>query len=1138
VTPIFERFSDYDFQFWVAVQAQDGDVASIHRLFSAFGRDGRNKWFAVREQRQELAGYMADLDTSYALADTAAANDRSASSIGLQARYALITSTLRELAQAHGPELAARYLRTGVWTGEQAMSWARLNPDPQQGVKTSVAMLRLSGVDARPELWAEVLERGGTIPDADNKVQGIADFAGDLPTHLQMRALALIKAEKNEGSRLGGLRKLLKQPHIAPRVQAEALAVAHDFAEAQFRAEALAIVGAALDEPERTQAFDDAIALLERMLGDLWQAKRVGSALARVLPLDLARGLIDDSRFADIREELVRSSLESRVESEPVVVFRELSGAGAWLPDDLLDRLATALSARHSFAEALVCLERISTITMEVKARAIGRFLGICPAELRPQALALLASVRPEEHIAAVRELSSAGAVPDKLLREVAAASTTEYNRNAVRAVIAGILPAPEVESLLRELIADKSWWRNGLLDLAPKLPVELVRTALEHPGGDRSSEAYVALLARLAELGYPHEAIARVARDKSLSSMTRAKVLAALAAHVPDDAMNEIALSVRPRSNLQQRGGAISALLPFLPVSRVSQIVKSMSSCEPVADRLSVLTALMDRLSPSQLPELYPALLDSIRKGITEERRGPDAAVTRAFNVLSYALRRSPSDLVADQAVAAVLGADIERKRQLDLLLGLAATSGEAPHVRLAVRAALTVAADASDYNAYWWLGNWVARTHPEFAGELIDTLADAEAFTAFLEAVAPVLDDAKLETTRDCVELISEPALRLNALRSLLPRLPKESCRCLVARELLLPEWSAEGGLQFVCAVGLFASRAADLTKSHLPAAASIFWALAPRDKVMAVGWLAGTVPVSREYADAAFAAIDDLEAGEQGLAFQLLAPCLNAEQIGIAGHRLSCLEGTDPAPPLEELIARAAHLGEAHLVTDCIEAVENQSTKDRIIQNTVGLLPIETLRFILSSVGYRRGFDKHLSSTVLVELAMRAAVLSDIDLALGFLDVKGNNSSSNDRPIEDIYRFAPASSFTLLRERCRKEWSRGRASLLAALVDIAPEESRASLIAEIVEDASEASNEARVRVIGQIAAELSRFSDGILIGMWTRALRRAAQAFREDVLSVVEAFAPVLIARFGAPVAIELDAAIVAGARENWP
>ncbi len=129
----------------------------------------------------------------------------------------------------------------------------------------------------------------------------------------------------------------------------------------------------------------------------------------------------------------------------------------------------------------------------------------------------------------------------------------------------------------------------------------------------------------------------------------------------------------------------------------------------------------------------------------------------------------------------------------------------------------------------------------------------------------------------------------------------------------------------------------------------------------------------------------------------------------------------------------------------------------TKDRIIQNTAPLLPIETLRFIHGLVWDAGGFDGHLSSTALVDLAMRAAVLGDMNLALAFLDVKGENLSSNDRSIEEIYRLAPASFFAVLRERCRKAFPSDRASLLAALVGSVPDADRPSLIPEIVENRS---------------------------------------------------------------------------------
>ncbi|UEM17937.1 hypothetical protein J4G43_052965 (plasmid) [Bradyrhizobium barranii subsp. barranii] len=346
--PIFDRFRDYDFQFWVAVQAESGEPAKIHRLFGFFGKDECNKWFDIRQRRHEVAGYVSDLAIASGLADAAALHnpgDR-ATAIGLQVRYALISTTLRELAYNHSPNLVARYLRAKVWTGEQALTWARLNGNPQQAVETAVAMLRMSTADARPELWAEALELGGSIGDADNKVLGIAAFAGDLPPYLQMRALELIKAEKHEGSRRGGLAAFIGKPGISPRILEEALEVARNFERDDLRSEALAAIGSVLNEPEQTRAFQSAIDLLHQGLQkpvwqDLWRQPR----FIRWLPLSMISDLIADPRFEQVRDSSTLEYVERKTKSDPLEAFARLKDAGSYIPDDLLERLAEALAS-------------------------------------------------------------------------------------------------------------------------------------------------------------------------------------------------------------------------------------------------------------------------------------------------------------------------------------------------------------------------------------------------------------------------------------------------------------------------------------------------------------------------------------------------------------------------------------------------------------------------------------------------------------------------------------------------------------------------------------------------------------------------------------------------------------------------
>src|SRR5215475_9579394 len=176
---IFERFSDYDFRHWVAVQAEDGDAASIHRLFAHRSRNLGNSWFEARNRRNEISGYMADLDIARSLADSAAASRTSGrrEGIALQCRYTLIAAVIRDLASKHLPALAERYVRAGVWTQDQALAWARLNPDQQAGLQSVTDALRQAEAKHKDELGRLALLTGAGIGDSDNRVLSIADMA-------------------------------------------------------------------------------------------------------------------------------------------------------------------------------------------------------------------------------------------------------------------------------------------------------------------------------------------------------------------------------------------------------------------------------------------------------------------------------------------------------------------------------------------------------------------------------------------------------------------------------------------------------------------------------------------------------------------------------------------------------------------------------------------------------------------------------------------------------------------------------------------------------------------------------------------------------------------------------------------------
>src|SRR5258708_1441990 len=101
------------FRTWVRTQVRDGEATLVHRLFGGF-QNGTNVWFAARAGRNELPGYLEELDIARGLADQEARSDLSASAVALQARYALILGTLHELADNIAPAVARRLVEVGT----------------------------------------------------------------------------------------------------------------------------------------------------------------------------------------------------------------------------------------------------------------------------------------------------------------------------------------------------------------------------------------------------------------------------------------------------------------------------------------------------------------------------------------------------------------------------------------------------------------------------------------------------------------------------------------------------------------------------------------------------------------------------------------------------------------------------------------------------------------------------------------------------------------------------------------------------------------------------------------------------------------------------------------------------------------
>src|SRR5215216_4723324 len=87
-----------------------------------------------------LDDYLADLTTAWDLAHQEAIQqieaDESPTAIVECVRYALIATSLNNVAESYVPELVARAVEIGLWTPERALSVAAHVPDEQRRAAT------------------------------------------------------------------------------------------------------------------------------------------------------------------------------------------------------------------------------------------------------------------------------------------------------------------------------------------------------------------------------------------------------------------------------------------------------------------------------------------------------------------------------------------------------------------------------------------------------------------------------------------------------------------------------------------------------------------------------------------------------------------------------------------------------------------------------------------------------------------------------------------------------------------------------------------------------------------------------------------------------------------------------------------
>jgi hypothetical protein len=153
--------ADYELRHLAEHLAEAGRAADLHRLLALETAAQHNAWYEVKEARENIADYAADVQRAWNHAENdyrPADNISAGENISLQCRYALIASSLNSLAENVPPRLLHFLVKEGVWSLQRGIFYARQIPNGWQRAEAMIAILPLLEEETeRMKWWRETL---------------------------------------------------------------------------------------------------------------------------------------------------------------------------------------------------------------------------------------------------------------------------------------------------------------------------------------------------------------------------------------------------------------------------------------------------------------------------------------------------------------------------------------------------------------------------------------------------------------------------------------------------------------------------------------------------------------------------------------------------------------------------------------------------------------------------------------------------------------------------------------------------------------------------------------------------------------------------------------------------------------------
>lgn len=1121
----FERFDDHDFRHWVAIQTKDGETDLVHRLLNLQDESRHSQWFVARQDRQEIRGYFDDIELAREIAERQAKGG--AEAINLVLRYALLATSVQDLASNIKPDLIARFLSARFWRRDYCLEWAALARDPAQSTEVVHAALKTAEGRARHELGVLALDTAAAIADPDNRVLKIAGLAPDLAPALLPRALDIIAECDNEGSRSGGLLAIAER--LPKSMRPQALRHAKQMRQSDIAVGTIVEIAALLEGSTREEAMAEALVRFKNALDNAKSRRgttsfdNIHSRVLHKVPFDWLK------RFADAAAQggsWPDTALHRALENDPEAAVEALRNNQLRTPE-MWSAAARGFVAAGQPKRALAALQSGRPQKISLDTDLFIELLRALPETDHPELLNNFRPMQDFQRETILEQLTKEVQVPTDSLFQLASQSDNEFVRLKHKAILIDRLDPEARENLIQELftvIAEEERGSHILEDLAPSLTVSEVQRAtktLRLVDNDYfTREALGALVIRLGELTSPKEGLDLLNTIPGLFFVKHSELLGKLANAMPRDDLGKLLSSIQIQDDLFER---ISVRLTFAGHMSLASRQALLQDIRTLRDERKRLEGLAE-ITPHLREEagLSGELLDTIFALLDRHEHHIATPLKKGFVALGQAARDADTTRKNVQSLSEGLSQrDVSPTWIARALLPMAeGTSSAAVDALNAVFAAIE-----DDQDSFTPVSALFCGEHRPAIERILRERMDQQDTNALLVPVfAKAVQWAAVEVHEQVFKAICERwdvDYVLICAQDLLPRLPQKQAHDVAADLARRPETWLQSEFTSMFAMSVLCPYAPDDLAEPMRDLARMLRSLHARDSIVLLPPLLSQFPKVRK---ALGPLIHELiqEDGPHDAHLDYVEEWITPEILRgvLAEVDAEELDRETRKSLLSQMIANGL-VAEA---IDIIRRIDNSFIANDTIEEIAPHCPSYALGQLASIV------DVDLASA---PLAIRAAACGDMDLAQELLPE--GHSTWRYNAVETICRIGPIEAFDQLKELIETLSPASRAGPMTDLVLRLPRVQRQEHLTALLSSIGEFGRK-RANCLQRLTADLASMPEKELTSAWIDALQRADT--RDEIYIDLRGFGAALVERFGAEVAIALEHEVAYLAEPGWP